>query len=61
MSKLLHVMRQESYKPPATTTGTLLQKLSAAKEFLGCNWILHPEYKFKEKHRFYPPETKNES
>ena len=50
---LQQVLLETKYKPPAVMEGALQQKLQAAKEFLGKNWILHPEYKFNPKHRFY--------
>ena len=53
MSKLLSIMREEKYKPPASIEGTNAAKLSAAKEWMGSKWILHPDYVFTEKHRIY--------
>jgi hypothetical protein len=53
MSVLLQMMRDESYKPDATTEGELEAKRQAAIAWLGARWIYHPAYVYNPKHRIY--------
>lgn len=38
------------YSPPAAVIGVLFQKREKAKEVLGENWVLHPNYKYQKRH-----------